>query len=155
VTSAPSGEPCDCHLQRADGVEDLVLEFDAVSLLALLAPVGNNDVRTLRVDGTRTDATYFRGEDCVRIVGSPIGRRAAIESAKARETLVFNLAEPRTVRISIYDVTGRLVARPVDAMRPAGIQEVNWDRKDLPSGIYFYRIEAGEERQSGRIVHIR
>ncbi len=48
------------------------------------------------------------------------------------------------VNLAVYDVSGRLVADLVNGMRDAGVHEVTFDGSNLASGIYFYRIEAGD-----------
>jgi len=48
------------------------------------------------------------------------------------------------VNLSVYDVSGRLVAELVNSMRDAGVHEVTFDASNLASGIYLYRIEAGD-----------
>ena len=60
----------------------------------------------------------------------------------------FRLAEVSDVRLSVYDVTGREVAVLVQEPMEAGSYEVEWAGRDasgreLPSGVYLYRIEAG------------
>ncbi|TPW08968.1 MAG: FG-GAP repeat protein, partial [bacterium] len=51
------------------------------------------------------------------------------------------------VQLEIFDVTGRLIRRLVDAKLPAGVHDITWDGADdggstVPSGMYFYRMTA-------------
>ena len=75
-----------------------------------------------------------------------------------RETDVsFSLAAPGPARLDIFDVTGRLVRRLVDGVRPAGEHVATWDGRDgagrvVPAGVYFSRFEAGGVQQSKKIV---
>ena len=50
-------------------------------------------------------------------------------------------AGPLAVRV--YDVQGRLVQTLVDRNHSAGTHAIEWNAEGLPSGAYFYRIEAG------------
>jgi hypothetical protein len=64
-------------------------------------------------------------------------------------TIRFSLARAGRASLAIYDVAGRLVRRLVDEERAAGRHEVRWDGRDarghrVASGIYFYRLEAGD-----------
>ena len=52
------------------------------------------------------------------------------------------------VRLSVYAMDGRLVATLLDASMAAGSHTVTWTGCDeqgrtVPSGTYFYRIQAG------------
>ena len=48
------------------------------------------------------------------------------------------------VELKVYDVLGREVATLVNKQQKGGYYEVEFDAIDLTSGIYFYRIQAGE-----------
>jgi serine protease AprX len=67
-------------------------------------------------------------------------------------TIAFTLPEASPVRLVVYDVTGREVARLVDGTMDAGEHRVEWDASDLASGVYLYRIEAGAHRQTMRMM---
>lgn len=56
----------------------------------------------------------------------------------------FSLPQAGPVRLSLFDLSGRLVWRPLDETRPAGPQELRLDAAGrLAGGLYFYRLEAG------------
>ena len=59
-------------------------------------------------------------------------------------SISFSLEEAGMVNISVFDVTGRLVATLVNGVREAGSHSVEFDAAGMPSGIYMYRMEAGE-----------
>jgi len=67
----------------------------------------------------------------------------------------YQLPEVSFVNLSVYDISGRLVAVLVDGWRDAGRHEVNFDASDLASGVYFYRLEAGQFSASGKMVLMR
>ncbi|TKJ40734.1 hypothetical protein CEE37_07155 [candidate division LCP-89 bacterium B3_LCP] len=45
--------------------------------------------------------------------------------------------------MSIYDIQGRLLTTLVDSFRDAGAHEITFNASNLPSGIYFARMETG------------
>ena len=64
------------------------------------------------------------------------------------------------VSMNIYDVTGRLVRTLVNEPQEPGYYKVLWDGKDdlgkaVPSGIYFYRLEAGDFTAMRKMVVMR
>jgi hypothetical protein len=56
------------------------------------------------------------------------------------------------VMLKIYDVLGREVATLVNEERAAGNYEVKFDGGGLPSGIYFYRLTAGNYVQTRKMI---
>ncbi len=56
----------------------------------------------------------------------------------------FSLPEASNVKVKIYDVLGREVARLVNEYKNAGTYTVNFNASNLSSGIYFYSLEAGD-----------
>jgi hypothetical protein len=54
----------------------------------------------------------------------------------------YQLPEPRNVKLFVYDILGREVAKLVDEVQESGYKTVTLDASNLSSGIYFYEIEA-------------
>ena len=48
------------------------------------------------------------------------------------------------VKLIVYDVLGREIKTLVNEKMNAGRYEVNWDGSNYPSGVYFYRMLAGD-----------
>ncbi len=67
----------------------------------------------------------------------------------------YQLAEAGSTRISIYDMTGRLVATLVEGSIPAGEHSVVWDAANASPGVYFLRMTTETEVHSSRLVLIR
>jgi hypothetical protein len=56
------------------------------------------------------------------------------------------------VTLEIFDVSGRSLGFVLDGWRSAGYHEMTFDAAGLASGVYVYRLEAGEFRASGKMV---
>lgn len=78
---------------------------------------------------------------------------AAPNPSHGRVTLRYRLPHAAHVRLALFDVLGRHVATTLDAYRPAGEHAADYDASALPPGLYVYRLEAGGEVASGRLVH--
>ncbi len=72
-----------------------------------------------------------------------------------RTSIRFGLPQPSNVKLTVYDILGRQVAKLVEGRLAAGIHTAVWEAGGIPSGIYFYRIEAGEFRQMGKMLLIK
>ncbi len=59
------------------------------------------------------------------------------------------------VRLVVYDVRGREMARLVDGALPAGQYRVTWQAAGVPSGVYLYRLTAGAFIETRRMVLLR
>jgi hypothetical protein len=70
-------------------------------------------------------------------------------------TLMFRISEAGSVSLKIYDLLGREVAVLVNEQRPPGTYSVRWDASRLPSGIYFYRLQAGNRVATKKMVLLK
>ena len=46
--------------------------------------------------------------------------------------------------LKIFNTLGEEIETLVNEEKPAGTYEVNWNAANLPSGVYFYRLQAGD-----------
>lgn len=78
----------------------------------------------------------------------------------AGATLTYRLAEATHVTLTVYDLLGREVARPVEGSRPACEHTVLWDGRDargrgLSAGVYVVRLRAGGVTGSRKVILMR
>lgn len=74
-----------------------------------------------------------------------------------RTTIAYDLPAASDVKLSIYDVSGALVRELERGPRPAGRFTTMWEGKDsagreVASGVYFMRLEAGSFGESRKLV---
>jgi len=67
----------------------------------------------------------------------------------------FTLPDAQYATLKVFDVLGREVRTLVAEWREAGAHEVVFNAADLPSGIYFYRLEAGPFSKSRKLLILR
>jgi Secretion system C-terminal sorting domain len=60
-------------------------------------------------------------------------------------TISFALPEKASVRLEIFNLLGQRVAILADREFTAGNHSLTWEAANAPSGIYFYRLNAGKE----------
>ncbi|MDZ7343352.1 MAG: T9SS type A sorting domain-containing protein, partial [candidate division KSB1 bacterium] len=67
----------------------------------------------------------------------------------------FQLPVSRHVTLKVFDVTGREVATLVEGRRNAGRHSVTLRSNNLPSGVYFYRLVAGDFHETKKMMLMR
>jgi parallel beta-helix repeat protein len=67
----------------------------------------------------------------------------------------YTLPSASDVTIDIYDILGRRVETLVQGEQSAGYHHITWDAEDRPSGMYFYRIQAGEYAETRKMVLLK
>ena len=67
----------------------------------------------------------------------------------------YELASREKVRLTVYDIQGKKVALLVDTMQPKGIHTASVDGENLPTGLYFYRLRAGDGEKVGKMMLIK
>jgi hypothetical protein len=70
----------------------------------------------------------------------------------AQTTIQYSLPEKSMVTIDIYDILGRKIETLAEGIEPAGNHQAIWDAIGQSSGIYFYRIKAGDKVETKRMV---
>jgi len=70
-------------------------------------------------------------------------------------TIEFSLPRSDYVMLKVYNTLGEEVAPLVKQNFAAGTHQVVWDAKGMPSGIYFYRLQAGDFVQTRKLVLVR
>ena len=59
-------------------------------------------------------------------------------------TIRYQLPKSGNVVLSVYDIDGRLVKTLVDKFQDVGEYSISWDGQNTSSGIYFFRLDAGD-----------
>jgi hypothetical protein len=171
----PGGDPCDCTTDSADGFMDLHLKFSNRELAESLDAQGlpeHGDVIVLTLTGMTHEGTAIEGSDCVLI----INRRAIPISAEPpnlsslgenfpnpfnpETDIAFRLAERQEVQLTIYNILGEKVKVLANGVMSAGAHTVRWDGRDeagnsVSSGIYFYRLSAGDRFETKRMLLLK
>ena len=113
------------------------------------------------VSGTNTTTTELDISDVLVDVGSPIIVGVSNENSNAlpivyslsqnypnpfnpSTTIKFGLPKAGNVSLVVYDILGRKVTELVNGDLTAGYHTINFNASDLSSGVYFYRLQAGD-----------
>jgi hypothetical protein len=72
-----------------------------------------------------------------------------------RTTISFTIPTESHVTLEIFNVTGEKVATLVDGTRTAGLHLVPFDATGLSTGIYVYRLTAGDMRETRKMILLK
>ncbi len=70
-------------------------------------------------------------------------------------TIEYDLPKTAEVTLEVFDILGQKVDLLVNSKQEAGHYDVIWDGKDYSSGIYFYRIKAGDFTETKKMLLLR
>ena len=64
----------------------------------------------------------------------------------------YTLRKSNHIVLNIYNLSGQEVATLVNEFQPAGEYQITWQPKGLPSGLYFYKLQAGETSITKKLI---
>jgi hypothetical protein len=70
-------------------------------------------------------------------------------------TISFDIPRLSHVKLVVYDVLGREVVTFVDEAKSAGSYTATFNAANLPSGVYFYRLEAGAYQDTKKLLLLK
>jgi hypothetical protein len=166
----------DCGTAGPDGYTDLKVKFDTQALMAALQynPPMNKECRPAILVGYLNNGMRIMGRDIIRFVvgGNPKETEETAEVTgfallqntpnpfSPSTAITYALPAATHTRLAVYDIVGREVAVLVDRAESQGMHTVSWNGTDkagaqLPSGVYLYRLTAGTQSTSMKLVIAR
>lgn len=70
-------------------------------------------------------------------------------------SIEYQVAGSENVTLKVYDLLGREVELLVDKVHSPGTYKIKFDASELPSGVYFYRMRAGNFTQTRKMMVIK
>jgi len=70
-------------------------------------------------------------------------------------TIQYELPERSDVQITIYDLLGKEITIMPSENQDAGYKSIQWNASNVPSGMYFYQIRAGEFVQTKKMALLK
>jgi len=70
-------------------------------------------------------------------------------------TIQYEISHAASIAITVYNMVGQEVAVYSPGHKETGIHEVVFDARNLTSGIYFYRVDAGYGRVTGKMLFMK
>lgn len=170
----------DGDYQKAAQISKSILTDHKDSEYAKFALYNLGNIYYYYLDDKESGETYFREfiekypkDDLVNIVLSTLGEapveKDQIEANNVSENIFgnypnlfnpvtrieFSLPKAVNVKIEVYNSIGQLVKTLTDNYMETGHHEIEFNAKGLASGVYMYRIEAGEFRDVKKMIFIK
>jgi len=70
-------------------------------------------------------------------------------------TIEYKLAEPTLVKLSVFNTLGQQVEMLVNKLQSAGNYDIAWDASNMPSGVYFYKLETKSQVMTRKMMLIK
>ena len=67
----------------------------------------------------------------------------------------FEVPKQGLVRLAVYDALGREVKLLIQEIKSAGVYETDFDAENLPSGVYFYRLNSGNFTETRKMMFVK
>lgn len=164
LTFTSSPVPDDVSHLVAAGPFNLAANGEVRVAFAMLA---GDTLPDLQAQATSAQARWDAGitRPCVTFVG--VGDRSGAIGARLLQnhpnpftgstTIAYELDQPASVRLRVYDLSGRMVRELVNGPQEAARHRVTWNGRDaagaeLPAGLYFSQLVGPGFRTSRRIV---
>lgn len=144
VAELPAGR-FHCEDPAADPARDEVYRLEALHPYALVSSLG--PFHSLAEDGSPSALRLSLGQS----LPNPMRESTRID---------FALPAAGTISLKVYDASGRLLRTLAEGEAPAGPASRVWDGRDdagrqVPAGIYFYRLQAGGQVLTRKLLVIR
>ncbi len=116
------------HLENTSGSRDLLMarisEFFGLLSVDIAEPIMN----TTRID--------------INISPNPF---------TTATTLSYTLGKPGNVQFTVYNVQSKILFR-MQEWQEKGEQQIQWNAEGLPSSMYYFRIQAGDQVGGGKVI---
>jgi len=184
VTSVAITAPIDGTLMAIEDVEGTLpsdwmiahhVQDDVLRIaMAGATPLESGQVATLAIEWLDDDAQMTFDSEVTVNQNAPQSLSAEIGTLpdefalhgsypnpfRGNTTIEYELPEKAHVRIAVFNVLGQEVAVLVDEEQAAGRYDVRWDGRGMTgapvaSGVYIYRIEAGDFSATERATRVR
>ncbi len=70
-------------------------------------------------------------------------------------TVVFGVPVKSQVSLKIFNSVGEQIAQLVNEVKPSGNYTVEFKAENLPSGVYYYQLRAGEFIQTKKMILVK
>ncbi|MFH0735675.1 MAG: T9SS type A sorting domain-containing protein [bacterium] len=119
----------------------------------------NNGSSSFNLDGARVQVVYSTLTDVNESEISVVDKFSLNQNYpnpfNPNTTISFSLPKEEFVTLKIYDILGKEIATLINAELSAGTYQKDWQPKNISSGIYFYRLQAGKYTETRKMSFLK
>ena len=67
----------------------------------------------------------------------------------------YSIPQSSNVIIKVFDILGNEIETLVNEEKPSGAYEITWYAANLPSGVYFYKINSGSFVETKKMILLK
>ncbi len=124
---------------------------------------GNRDdvfIDEIEFRGSVTGSSGSSGADFLASASTPLPEEFTLSQNypnpfNPATEIAFSLPQTSQITLNVYNIVGQRVTVLADELYPAGDHIVVWDASTHPSGVYFYRLTAGEIVETKKMVLLK
>jgi PKD repeat protein len=150
--------------KNGNGVSEIEACFSKDDLRTLFASLGGgaHDV-VVTIEGSLTTGGSFSTTVTMHVIGTKSGAVTAMaypNPLNPETTLEFRTTQDGPVKVTVYDIQGRLVKTLQDGNLPAGYNSVRWNGttstgNHVSSGVYYFKVSAVEGETVVRVTVLK
>ncbi len=122
-----------------------------------IGPRGNSAFYTANATGYAYDTGFVTGIEHSKpsIINTFLLEQNYPNPFNPVTTINYQLETKTEVTLIVYDIAGREIKTLVNKQQNAGTHSVTFDASSFPSGIYVYKISAGQFEQSRKMILVK
>ena len=103
---------------------------------------------------------YFQNPDAVQELSQNIPTKFSLSQNfpnpfNPKTVIRYSLSSNSEVALKVYDILGREISTLVNENKQAGNYITEWNGEQFPSGIYFYKLQAGNFSETRKFVLLK
>lgn len=119
--------------------------------------INGTNVSSFQIDDVTLVKTVVVSSPFVTNMPNSLQNSCYPNPMRSTTTISYFLDQEKQVQLAVYDMTGKKISTLVNEKQPAGVRMETWNCRtengeQLPAGLYFYRIVAGNQSATGKMI---